>query len=122
MTANDEIKDLRNRVDNLKKEVDGIKDTNRDRDISRVEDYSKLEKLIIKAVQDGNKEVISLVKDVDKKLQDKITTLEKRIEILEKEEGEKAKRTIATIVSTSLSWLMLGLLGNLPTIIKLITK
>ena len=80
-----------------------------EREVSQIRQYMELENLISKAVKDGNKDILT-----------KIEQIEVRVCNLEKKDGERAKTIMRTIISTSLTWLVMGILTNLPTILGLI--
>lgn len=75
------------------------------------DEFHDLEKLVSKAVKDGNNDVLN-----------KIEEIEKRVVVLENKDGEKAKTILISIATTSLGWLVLGVLNNLPAIIGLFNK
>lgn len=82
-----------------------------DREVSQMKQYNELEHLIANAVKEGNKEILEKIKEHDSRLQK-----------LEQQDGEKAKAVIKAIVGTSLSWLVMGILTNLPTILGSLQK
>lgn len=104
MTDKEYLQKLDERLTIVEKQV-------HEREVSQLHQYMELEQLITKAVQDGNKDVLR-----------KIEELEKRVSALEKKDGEKAKTIMKTILSTSLTWLIMGVLTNLPTILGLFDK
>lgn len=75
------------------------------------DEYHDLERLVSKAVKDGNNDVL-----------DKIEEIEKRVVALENKDGKQAKTILVAIGTTSLGWLVLGILNNLPAILGLFNK
>lgn len=91
----------------LEDRVSKLEETVHNGEIDHLKNYRQLEQLVYSAVKEGNREILSLIDDHNL-----------RICKLEKQDGEKAKAIIKAIVATSLSWLVMGILTNLPTIIK----
>ena len=55
-------------------------------------------------------------------ISEKLKEHDEKIQKLEKQDGEKAKTVINAIFGTSLGWLVMGILTNLPTILKSLEK
>lgn len=104
MTDKEYLKKLDERISKLEEQV-------HNGEVSQVTQYRELEHLIIKAVKEGNQEILEKLKNHDKRIQE-----------LENKDGEKAKAVINAIFGTSLSWLVMGILTNLPTILKALEK
>lgn len=100
MTTDERIEKIELRVDRLEAKM-------HEDDIVQLKQYRELEILIQKAVEKGNE-----------KFAEKLEELEKRVCVLEKQDGEKAKAIIKSIVITSLSWFVMGVLTNLPAILS----
>lgn len=95
------------RIDRLEKRVEFIEHTNNDRDKANIQNIYELKEMITKAVADGNEKIAKVLEEHND-----------RISKLENQDGEKAKAIIKAIFATSLSWLVMGILTNLPSIIK----
>lgn len=92
------------RIDKLEKRVDKLEEHNHEQDMSELQKYNNLEKLIAKAVEEGIEKVMQ-----------KFETLDKRITMLENAEAQKAlksnqeiMKTIKTIIVTFLVTLLLN--------------
>jgi hypothetical protein len=94
MTADD-------RFDRLEQRVSKLEDKLHESDLSQMRQYGELEKLIAKAVSEGNR-------DIAKVLEEHNT----RICNLEHKDGENAKLILKSIGATTLGWLVLGILNN----------
>jgi hypothetical protein len=94
MTADD-------RFDKLEQRVSKLEDKLHESDLSQMRQYGELEKLIAKAVSEGNR-------DIAKVLEEHNT----RICNLEHKDGENAKLILKSIGATTLGWLVLGILNN----------
>lgn len=92
------------RIDRLETRVDKIEDRFHNKELSNLEKYNELEKLITKAVSEGNKEIYT-----------KLENMETRIIKLENQDGEKAKLILKSVGATTLGWLVLGILNNAIT-------
>lgn len=97
------------RFTRLEQRLDVIEHTLNDYSKANLKDKFELKELIRNAVSDGNEKILAVIE-----------RHEARIVALENKDGEKAKTIMKTIFSTSLTWLILGLLSNLPAIISLI--
>lgn len=100
MTTDERMEKLEHRVDLLEEKI-------HENDISQLKQYSELERLIAKAVSEGNK-------DIAKILEEHNTRLCK----LEQKDGENAKLIIKSIVASTLGWVVLGILNNLSIFIN----
>jgi hypothetical protein len=94
MTADD-------RFDKLEQRVSKLEDKLHESDLSQMRQYGELEKLIAKAVSEGNR-------DIAKVLEEHNT----RICNLEHKDGENAKLILKSIGATTVGWLVLGILNN----------
>ena len=99
------------RFDKLEARISLVEEKVYDRDTKSLQDKYELKELITKAVAEGNEKILSI-----------INKHEERIVALEKQDGEKAKAVIKAIFATSLSWLIMGILTNLPSILGIIGK
>ena len=104
MTDKEYLKKLDERISKLEEQV-------HNGEVSQITQYRELEHLITKAVKEGNQEISEKLKEHDEKIQK-----------LEKQDGEKAKAVINSIFYTSLGWLVMGILTNLPIILKSLEK
>lgn len=104
MTDKEYLKKLDERISKLEEQV-------HNGEVSQLTQYRELEHLIIKAVKEGNQEILKELKEHDI-----------RIQKLENQDGEKAKAVIKAIFGTSLSWLVMGILTNLPAILNSLEK
>ena len=104
MTDNEYLKKLDERITKLEEQVHSG-------ELNQLAQYRELEHLITKAVKEGNQEISEKLKEHDEKIQE-----------LENKDGEKAKAVINAIFGTSLSWLVMGILTNLPTILNALEK
>ena len=95
------------RFEKLEQRVDIVEKAVWNSDKSQLENKYELKELITKAVAEGNEKILSI-----------LNKHEERIVALEKQDGEKAKAVIKAIFATSLSWLVMGILTNLPAIIS----
>lgn len=77
------------RIDKLEKRVDKLEEHNHEQDMTELQKYNNLEKLIAKAVEEGIEKVMQ-----------KFETLEKRITTLENAEAQKALKTNQEIWKT----------------------
>ena len=95
------------RINKLEKRVERMEILQQEMSKTQTKDWYELKAMIVEAVNDGNDKVL-----------EKIENLEKRIITLENQDGEKAKAVLKSILITSLSWFVLGLLNNLPLFIN----
>lgn len=95
-----EFEELKDRVKELEKE-------NTDSKLTQTRSEFELKELIKSAVEEGNAKIMSLMEEHNV-----------RICKLEHQDGEKAKAIIKAIIATSLSWLILGILNNLPVLVN----
>lgn len=95
-----EFEELKDRVRELEKE-------NTDSKLTQTRSEFELKELIKSAVEEGNAKIMSLMEEHNV-----------RICKLEHQDGEKAKATIKAIIATSLSWLILDILNNLPVLVN----
>ena len=105
------------RIDKLEVRMDNIEKAFYESKINQVKDYAELEKVIAKAVKEGNQVIIEEMRKAQE-LQDKrFSEQDKRIKALELSDGEKAKEKlkliITTTITTTIGWLILGILNNL---------
>lgn len=99
------------RFDKLEARISLVEEKVYDCDTKSLQDKYELKELITKAVAEGNEKILSI-----------INKHEERIVALEKQDGEKAKAVIKAIFATSLSWLIMGILTNLPSILGIVGK
>ena len=104
MTTEEQIKEMNRRVEKIEDRLD-------EQNERMFKNREELKDIIREAVSEANDKLLG-----------KINNHEERIIVLEKQDGEKAKAIIKSIFATSLSWLVLGILANLPTIIGAINK
>lgn len=104
MTTEEQLKEISRRVEKIEDRLD--EQTER-----MFKNREELKDIIREAVSEANDKLLG-----------KINNHEERIIVLEKQDGEKAKAIIKSIFATSLSWLVLGILANLPTIIGAVSK
>jgi DNA-binding GntR family transcriptional regulator len=97
------------RFTRLEQRLDVIEHTLNDYSKANLKDKFELKELIRNAVSDGNEKILAVIE-----------RHETRIAALENKDGEKAKTIIKTILTTSLTWLILGLLTNLPAILRVL--
>lgn len=97
------------RFERIEKRLDLVEHSLSDYSRANIEDKFELKELIRNAVSDGNEKILAVIE-----------RHEARIAALENKDGERAKTIIRTIFSTSLTWLILGLLTNLPAILTVI--
>ena len=95
------------RIDRLEKRIENVESKINSQDKAQLASNYELKELIRNAVSQGNEKILSVLK-----------THEDRLNKLENQDGEKAKAIIKAIVATSLSWLIMGILTNLPVIFK----
>lgn len=98
MTADD-------RFDKLEQRVSKLEDKLHESDLSQMRQYGELEKLIAKAVSEGNRDIAKILEEHNT-----------RICNLEHKDGENAKLILKSIGATTLGWLVLGVLNNAITI------
>lgn len=94
MTADD-------RFDKLEQRVSKLEDKLHESDLSQMRQYGELEKLIAKAVSEGNRDIAKILEEHNT-----------RICNLEHKDGENAKLILKSIGATTLGWLVLGILNN----------
>ena len=97
------------RIERIEKRLDLMEHSLNDYSRTNLQDKFELKELIRNAVSDGNEKILAVIE-----------RHEARIAALENKDGEKAKTIISTILSTSLTWLILGLLTNLPAILRVL--
>lgn len=93
------------RFDKLERRVSTLEDKLHESDISQIKQYGELEKLIAKAVSEGNRDIAKILEEHNT-----------RICNLEHKDGENAKLILKSIGATTLGWLVLGFLNNAITI------
>lgn len=98
MTADD-------RFDKLEQRVSKLEDKLHESDLSQMRQYGELEKLIAKAVSEGNRDIAKILEEHNT-----------RICNLEHKDGENAKLILKSIGATTLGWLVLGILNNAITL------
>ena len=99
------------RFEKIEDRLDKCEEALHVREVDQLKQYRSLEQLIAKAVEEGNKGIY-----------EKLEKLETRVAKLENQDGEKAKAVVKAILATSLSWLVMGILSNLPTILGVLKK
>ena len=108
------------RIDKLEVRMDNIEKAFYESQINQVKDYAELEKVIAKAVKEGNQVIIEEMRKVQELQDKKFNEQDERIKALEEAEGNKLKERwkiiITTIITTSVGWLILGVLNSLPII------
>ncbi len=97
------------RFTRIEQRIDLLEHTLSDYSKTNMQDKYELKELIRNAVSDGNEKILAVIE-----------RQETRIVALENKDGERAKTIMKTIFSTSLTWLILGLLTNLPAILSVI--
>jgi len=104
--SQEQFKTFLNKIDSLEKKLESLEKVYYELQLKNKDEFHDLEKLVAKAVENGNNVVLT-----------KMEEMEKRILILEQKDGEKAKAILSSIFYTSLGWLVIGILSNLPAII-----
>lgn len=105
------------RIDKLEVRVDTLEKDFYEARLNQVKDYAELEKIIAKAVKEGNQIIIEEMHKAQELQDKKFDEQDKRIKALELSDGEKAKEKlkliITTTITTTIGWLILGILNNL---------
>lgn len=104
MTTEEQIKEINRRVEKIEDRLD-------EQNERMFKNREELKDIIREAVSEANDKLLG-----------KINNHEERIIVLEKQDGEKAKAIIKSIIATSLGWFVMGILTNIPAIIGLVQK
>ena len=104
------------RLDKVEVRIDQLEKQFYESQVNQVKNYAELEKVIAKAVKEGNQLIIDEMNKIQEIHNSKFKEQEDRISKLETKDDKKASATLKLIITTAITttagWIILGFLNN----------